>query len=75
MTTKVTVEANHGWSVLVEKIVPLTKKNVGQTIVKPGEKQEFYIHNELDLKIHEVQPWEVVLGDVVVDTKKEKENE
>ncbi|NTJ63526.1 hypothetical protein G6M50_38150 [Agrobacterium rhizogenes] len=62
MTTKVTVEANHGWPVKVEGLQPGTNEAVPHSyggIVPAGEKREFYVHSTLDLRIHEVQPDEI----------------
>lgn len=60
MTTKVTVEANHGWPVRVKTIV------VGgatyerdDVIVEANTTQVFYVHSTQDLLIHEVQPDEI----------------
>ena len=59
MTTRVTVEANHGWPVKVQFINPKTGGAVGpERIVPPAAKEEFYIHSTMDLAIHEVQPGE-----------------
>ena len=59
MTTRVTVEANHGWPVKVQFINPKTGNTVGpERIVPPAAKEEFYIHSTMDLAIHEVQPGE-----------------
>jgi hypothetical protein len=58
MTTKVTVEANHGWPVKVIAVDPKTGNwlDHGVTIVAAGNKRDFYVHNTLDLIVHEVQP-------------------
>ena len=57
MTTRVTVEANHGWPVKVQFVNPKTGNPVGpERIVPPAAKEEFYIHSTMDLRIHEVQP-------------------
>lgn len=59
MTTRVTVEANHGWPVKVQFVNPKTGGAVGpERIVPPAAKEEFYIHSTMDLRIHEVQPGE-----------------
>ena len=59
MTTRVTVEANHGWPVKVQFINPKTGNTVGpERIVPPAAKEEFYIHSTMDLRVHEVQPGE-----------------
>jgi hypothetical protein len=62
MTTKVTVEANHGWPVKVDGLQPGSNETVSHSygcIVPAGEKREFYVHSTLDLRIHEVQPDEI----------------
>ena len=51
MTTKVTIEANHGWAVDVE-VIPAG--NV--TRVQPGATMSFYVYSGQDLRISEVQP-------------------
>lgn len=54
MTTKVTVEANHGWP------VDVTNGDDGRkTRVPAGAKQDFYVYSGRDLLIHEVQPDEI----------------
>ena len=59
MTTRVTVEANHGWPVRVEHLDPKTGEPIHPaTFVPPAAKEEFYIHSTMDLRIHEVQPGE-----------------
>lgn len=58
MTTKVTVEANHGWPVRVTAVDPTTGKTWPETIVPPAAKMEFYIYSTMDLRVHEVQPGE-----------------
>jgi hypothetical protein len=59
MTTRVTVEANHGWPVKVQFVNPKTGNPVGpERIVPPAAKEEFYIHSTADLHIHEIQPTE-----------------
>ena len=61
MTTRVTVEANHGWPVKVQFINPKTGNTVGpERIVPPAAQEEFYIHSTMDLRVHEVQPNEGV---------------
>lgn len=63
MTTKVTVEANHGWAVDVfahDKPAD-TEGNTTATLlarVPAGAKQDFYVHSTRDLFIHEVHPVE-----------------
>lgn len=61
MTTKVIVEARHGWPVLVTPLDPKTGavKLSDQQVVAPGADGVFYIHDGQDLRIHEVQPAEV----------------
>jgi hypothetical protein len=62
MTTKVTVEANHGWPVDVTTLDKDQEGNwteTGKTRVPANEKRDFYIHSHRDLKIHEVQPEEI----------------
>jgi hypothetical protein len=58
MTTKVTIEANHGWPVKVIQIDDATGNwlDHGVTIVAAGEKRDFYVNSTVDLLIHEVQP-------------------
>ena len=59
MTTRVIVEANHGWPVKVQFVNPKTGNTVGpERIVPPAAKEEFYIHSTMDLRVHEVQPGE-----------------
>lgn len=61
MTTKVTVEANHGWPVEVTGKSPKTGvETMAPQIVQPNEKRDFFIHGDLDLHVHEVQPDEVM---------------
>ena len=65
MTTRVTVEANHGWPVRVEHINPKTGEPIHPaTFVPAAAKQEFYIHSTMDLRIHEVQPNEGAEADL-----------
>ena len=69
MTTRIIVEANHGWPVRVESIDPKTgEKSYPDRVVPANEKQDFYIHSSLDLRIHEVQPDEAAAGDGTSDT-------
>lgn len=58
MTTKVTVEANHGWPVQVDGLDPKTgkKTNWHHPLVPAGETLVVYVHSSMDLRIHEVQP-------------------
>lgn len=57
MTTKITVHALHGWPVKVEKLNPHTGKEIiPPRIVPAGASEDFYIHSDLDLRIHEIQP-------------------
>lgn len=62
MTTKVTVEANHGWPVRVTpkhiNVGPGGAPAARVEIVPAGEARTFYVHSNLDLEIHEVQPGE-----------------
>lgn len=58
MTTKITVSANHGWPVDVTSILRSDPENIQTTRVPAGQEQIFYIHSNLDLRIHEVQPSE-----------------
>ena len=61
MTTKVTIEANHGWPVLVSAHDPKTghaNPSAGGT-VPANETRTFYVHSTQDLVIHEVQPDQV----------------
>ena len=54
MTTKVTVDAHAGWPVRVTRISP----DGGHTevLVEPKTVQDFYVHDGMDLRVHEVQP-------------------
>ena len=57
MTTKVTVEANHGWPVKVIPVNPKTGEWYGNVREVPaGAIETFYIHSDQDLIIHEIQP-------------------
>lgn len=60
MTTKVTVEANHGWPVKVTgvKVGTMEDANYGGTVPK-DEKRDFYCHSGMDLIVHEIQPSEI----------------
>lgn len=61
MTTKVIVEANHGWPVDVSAVDPTTSKanlSAGGR-VPANETRVFYVHSNQDLIIHEVQPDEI----------------
>ncbi len=57
MTTKVTVDAHAGWPVRVT-----TFEGVGQAVytVEPNAVRDFYVHSSMDLRVHEVQPDEVL---------------
>ena len=59
MTTKVTVEANHGWPVKVTgvRVGTMDDANYGG-IVPKNEKRDFYCHSGMDLIVHEIQPSE-----------------
>lgn len=61
MTTKVTVEANHGWPVQIDGIDPKTGEKVpwNHPRVPAGETMTVYVHSSMDLRIHEVQPDEL----------------
>ena len=61
MTTKVIIEANHGWPVDVTGKNPVTgeKINAYGGRVPATEKREFIVHSGMDLLIHEVQPAEI----------------
>lgn len=66
MTTKVTVEANHGWPVDVEFIPVNGGSKAGcspDTRVPAGEKHDFYITSSQDIRVHEVQPSELAATD------------
>ncbi len=58
MTTKVTVEANHGRPVKVIGVDPMTglwlENHVN--VVLASEKRGFFVHSGMDLIIHEIQP-------------------
>jgi hypothetical protein len=59
MTTKVTVEANHGWPVKVTAINPETGNPVSEhagTVVPANGALTFYVHRGQDLLVHEIQP-------------------
>lgn len=58
MTTKVTVEANHGWDVQViqKSCYNYGKIDTSETIVKAGETQIFHVHSGNDIEVHEIQP-------------------
>jgi hypothetical protein len=57
MTTKVTVDAHAGWPVKVITVNPKDGIVRGQpVIVPPNTEQIFYVHSEIELIIHEVQP-------------------
>lgn len=59
MTTKVTVHANHGWPVDVSHL-PAGPEGAGFVIRVPaGASQDFFVHSHQDLRIHEVQPYEI----------------
>ncbi|MDB5522803.1 MAG: hypothetical protein JWM58_566 [Rhizobium sp.] len=57
MTTKVSVEANHGWPVKVTgvKVGTLEPVNYGG-IVPKDQKQDFYVHSGMDIIVHEIPP-------------------
>ena len=57
MTTKVIIEANHGWPVKVMQVDPATL-GINTSIVEANTTREFYIHSNSDLYIHEIQPEE-----------------
>jgi hypothetical protein len=64
MTTKVTVEANHGWPVDVfahDKPADADGGTQGTLLarVPANSKQDFYVHSGRDIFIHEVQPDEL----------------
>jgi hypothetical protein len=64
MTTKVTVEANHGWPVDVfahDQPAAVEGSTTGILLerVPAGEARVFYVHSHRDLFIHEVQPDEL----------------
>ena len=59
MTTKVTVEANHGWPVKVISVDPKTGNWLSEGAIVPANAtQVFYVHSSADLIIHEVPPEE-----------------
>ena len=53
MTTKVTIDAHAGWPVRVTRI---SGGGRGDETVAANTIQEFHVHDEMDLRIHEVQP-------------------
>lgn len=61
MTTKVSVEAHHGWPVDVKAISPETGEYIDTYSVRieAGATHAFYIHSGMDVRIHEVQPGEI----------------
>lgn len=62
MTTKVTVEANHGWPVRVIAIDPRTNEPIGAgtgSVVPADGAMTFYVHSRQDLRVHEIQPDEI----------------
>ena len=62
MTTKVTIEANHGWPVKVSRIDTSGENEIvrNETIVSPGQICEFAVWDSQDLRIHEIQPDEEI---------------
>ena len=58
MTTTITVKALHGWPVRVEKTDPVTGRTWPAEVVPAGVEKDFYIHSNMDLRIHEIQPEE-----------------
>lgn len=58
MTTTVTVKANHGWPVKVTALDPRTDEEIRTSggIVEAGDTREFYIHDGMDIRVHEIQP-------------------
>lgn len=61
MTTTVTIKANHGWPVRVERVNPDTEESIGEPyIVKAGDEFVTSVHSGSDLRIHEIQPNETV---------------
>lgn len=59
MTTSVIIQANHGWPVRVRNLHPITRQSAyPDTIVPAGEERTVYIHSDLDIEIHEIQPGE-----------------
>ena len=63
MTTRITVEANHGWPVRVSSTDPVTGRKWPERIVPPAAKETFYVHSNADLHIHEIQPGEGTASD------------
>lgn len=60
MTTKVTVETNHGWPVRVSAIDPKTGNAIVPDVtIPPNETRQLHLHSGLDLHFHEVQPNEI----------------
>lgn len=60
MTTKIIVEANHGWPVSIEGRDPNTDEAIANYShrVEAGETRDFIVHSSMDLRIHEIQPGE-----------------
>lgn len=58
MTTSVVVKANHGWPVLVTPKDPKTGAVMEHLVVQveSGTERTFYIHDGIDIHVHEVQP-------------------
>jgi hypothetical protein len=57
MTTKVVVEANHGWPVKVTGVKVGTLEDVAYGGTVPaGEKRDFHVHSSMDIVVHEIQP-------------------
>lgn len=76
MTTKVTVDAHDGWPVRVEAFDPTNGRRYPTKIVPPAAVEEFYVHSNMDLTIHEIQPGEgseedrkLTFGDAVAALK------
>ncbi len=57
MTTTVTIKAAH-WDVAVTAVSTKTGERSPAPTVSKGETRDFYVHSDMDLLIHEIQPGE-----------------
>jgi hypothetical protein len=59
MTTAVVVKANHGWPVDVTRKDPKSGELLGPVErVEANTERTFYIHNGMDIHVHEVQAYD-----------------
>ena len=56
MTTTVTIKANHGWPVSVVAVDLPSGDKRPPVIVEANTVRDFYVHSNMDLFIHEIQP-------------------